>query len=376
MKQEIKDYECPYCHNHFLMKRGGFSNHLRWCKENPKYEENLNKEKQRLQLKHQQYLENKEKNKKEYKFNCKECGKEYSLILTENDYNKGNYSKYCCRSCSNVRHHTKETKEKISKGIKTSIKYLNNVQNRRKNNLEIFCQNENNEWVRKPKKYYCGSKELNDQNPDISCRQSPKYFNKLIPFGLDITKLYSEDFVKEHSKVKQLLYEEYVENCLSPRDIYNKYNCKEYFNNSETLLHLFKDWNFPIRSWSKAVKNAWFTGNLEHGCIYVQYKSGWHTTWNGKEVFLRSSFELYYAQELDDKQIDYEVEFKHIKYWDSQKQEYRCAIPDFYIPKDNMIVEIKSSWTLDKQNMIDRKKAYLDLGYNFKLICDHKELEI
>ena len=39
-----------------------------------------------------------------------------------------------------------------------------------------------------------------------------------------------------------------------------------------------------------------------------------------------------------------------------------------------MIVEIKSFWTLDEQNMKDKKKAYLDLGYNFKLICDHKEI--
>ena len=375
MKQEIKDYECPYCHNHFLMKRGGFSNHLRWCKENPKYNENLNKEKQRLQLKHQKYLENKEKNKKEYKFNCKECGKEYSLILNENNYNKGNYSKYCCRSCANTRHYSNEIKEKISEGLKNSVvrqQYLEKIHNQK-----IINDNKRKKNIyNKCKRYYCGSKELDEKNPDISCRQSPKYFNKLIPFGLDITKLYTEDFIQEHTKVKQLLYKEYVENCLSPKDIYNKYNCKEYFNNSETLLHLFKGWEFPIRSWSKAVQNAWLTGNLKQGCIYVQYKSGWHTTWNGKEVFFRSSFELDYAKELDEKQIDYEVEFSHIKYWDSQKQEYRCAIPDFYIPKDNMIVEIKSLYTLDKQNMIDKKKAYLNLGYKFKLICDHNELEI
>ena len=41
-----------------------------------------------------------------------------------------------------------------------------------------------------------------------------------------------------------------------------------------------------------------------------------------------------------------------------------------------MIVEIKSSWTLDKQNMIDKMKAYKELGYNFKLICDHKEINL
>ena len=48
-----------------------------------------------------------------------------------------------------------------------------------------------------------------------------------------------------------------TENCLSPADIYVKYNCQEYINHSEVLLHIFKDWKFPIRGWSKAVSNAY-----------------------------------------------------------------------------------------------------------------------
>ena len=51
-----------------------------------------------------------------------------------------------------------------------------------------------------------------------------------------------------------------------------------------------------------------------------------------------------------------------IKYFDSQKNEYRCAIPDFYLPDENLIVEIKSDYTLDEQNMKDKKKAYLENG--------------
>ena len=39
--------------------------------------------------------------------------------------------------------------------------------------------------------------------------------------------------------------------------------------------------------------------------------------------------------------IDYKAEYLHIKYWDSQNKKYRCVIPDFYLPKENMIVEIK-----------------------------------
>ena len=93
-------------------------------------------------------------------------------------------------------------------------------------------------------------------------------------------------------------------------------------------------------------------------------------------MYLRSSYELDYAKELDKQKIDYDVEKFHIKYFDTQRQEFRCAIPDFYIPYINTIVEIKSSWTLDKQNMIDKFKAYKELGYNYKLICDHKEIEL
>ena len=41
-----------------------------------------------------------------------------------------------------------------------------------------------------------------------------------------------------------------------------------------------------------------------------------------------------------------------------------------------MIVEIKCKYTLNKQNMIDKKNAYIEQGYNFKLICDHVEIKL
>lgn len=76
------------------------------------------------------------------------------------------------------------------------------------------------------------------------------------------------------------------------------------------------------------------------------------------------------------KKRDYEVESLVIPYFDSQKEKYRCAIPDFYIPNQNLIVEIKSNWTLNKQNMIDKFESYKQLGYNYKLICEHKEIKL
>ena len=54
----------------------------------------------------------------------------------------------------------------------------------------------------------------------------------------------------------------------------------------------------------------------------------------------------------------------------------RIALPDFYLPKTNTIVEIKSLFTLNIQNMKDKRAAYIAAGYNFKLILEHKECNL
>jgi very-short-patch-repair endonuclease len=47
-------------------------------------------------------------------------------------------------------------------------------------------------------------------------------------------------------------------------------------------------------------------------------------------------------------------------------------IPDFYIPKHNLIVEIKSRWTYDLHidKNIAKENACKKLGYNFIFIID------
>lgn len=345
MKQEIKEYICKYCGEKFVGTRGGFSNHLRFCKMNPNEYPSKQKQKETKQQKNI------------YKLKCKLCGKEYELELTESQYNKGNFTKFCSRSCANTRKYTEEQKQHIKEGRQ---KYLD---------LHPFKIKE--------KYYHCGSKELNEKYPEIGCRQSKKWFNKLIPFGFDITSLGSERIIEEFYKCKELLYNEYVINKLSPADIYIKYNCSKYINHSETLLHVFKDWQFNTRSYSDAVLECHLQGKLNcWGPKIYPYKRGWHTTWNNKEVYYRSQYELDYAIELDNQQIDYDMECLRIKYFNTQTNSDGCAIPDFYIPTKNEIVEIKSSYTLDLQNMKDKFKAYKELGYNCKCICDYKEIKI
>jgi len=172
-------------------------------------------------------------------------------------------------------------------------------------------------------------------------------------------------------KTIELLKSEYFINKQSLVTIKEKYNIQ--FN---TIHNFFKKNGIKLKNNSFANKESILLGrqtpenNLKYSISEI------HDTWNGKKVYLRSSYEFDYAKILDDYEIDYEVEFRRIEYYDSVKGENRIAIPDFYLPKLNMIVEIKSNYTLDLQNMKDKFKSYKKLGYKTKLILDHIEFKI
>lgn len=106
---------------------------------------------------------------------------------------------------------------------------------------------------------------------------------------------------------------------------------------------------------------------------YVKKK---HISWNGYEFVTKSSYELDYANTLDNQKINYEYETLRIKYYDTYLETERTAIPDFYLPDRNTIVEIKSTYTLNIQNMKDKVKKYRELGYDFILMLNKKEANI
>ena len=60
--------------------------------------------------------------RKDYTCICAKCGKEYTVTCTEHDYNKGNYKKYCSRSCANSRVVSDEQKQKVSQKLKEQNK--------------------------------------------------------------------------------------------------------------------------------------------------------------------------------------------------------------------------------------------------------------
>lgn len=168
-----------------------------------------------------------------------------------------------------------------------------------------------------------------------------------------------------NEKALEILNELYFHKELSSLDIKNLYGIM-----LNTLYNFFKSNDIKMRNNSDANNIALMDPNkhLGSGLGGGGYKSGWHITWDGKEIYYRSSYELQYAKTLDELKIKYEVESIRIKYYDSQKNKIRIAIPDFYLVEENKIIEIKSNYTLDEINMKDKEKSYRNKGYNFELL--------
>jgi len=297
---------------------------------------------------------------------CENCGKEHN-----GSYGSG---RFCCKECARS-FSTKQTQGQLKEA--KCIDCGKTIYIGKRASLKTCRCNECNNIHNQLTCNICGRKYNKNEggcNNDFCKHTSLQFIKSLIKyFGFNPQKLGTIEVENEYLRIKEFIKNLYLNDRITETELKEKFNYTSGLCNFHKIL---KQLNIKTLTSKEANKLAFFLGRNGNEILYNQYHCQWHTTWNNKEVFLRSSYELDYAKELDNDQIDYEVEYFHIKYWDSQKQEYRCAIPDFYIPSTNTIVEIKSTYTLDKQNMKDRFKAYKNLGYNFKLICDHKEMSV
>ena len=314
------------------------------------------------------YKERKEKQKEEYYLNPKYCLTCGNVIPFEKKNNK-----CCCRSCATIygnKQHSKKSYQKQSQTLKEKINKIKKDNNIIKENLPKYLQKLTKE---RKIKYcnWCGA--IKGQCKDTFVCSKYQLYNTLEKFGFDKSKIGSEEIINEFYRIKDIIETEYKINRITDKELKEKYNYKSGSANFHKILHSL---NIETLSNSEANKISISLGRLNPGSDNKHFKKYLHNSWEGNIYQLRSSYEDIYANELDNNKIKYDFENLRIKYWDSQKQEFRTAIPDFYLINENMIVEIKSTYTLDLQNMKDKKKSYLENGYKFKCICDFKEIEI
>lgn len=292
---------------------------------------------------------------------CENCGKEH-----DGSYGSG---RFCCKECA------KSFSTKNSKGELKEAKCIDcgRIIYIGKRASTRTCKCEDCKTIKYKKCPICGKLyKVGYQCFNEFCQhKSIKQFELLIKyFGFDKAKLGTLEVEQEFNRIHDLLYDLYWNKKMSSSDIANYFN---YDKKRSIIQNTFKYLGIPTRNFKESTKIAILTGKINYENTSNNYKHQKYITWNNKEVFLRSNYELDYAKELDEQKIYYEVEKLRINYFDSQRKENRIAIPDFYIPSTNTIVEIKSCWTTNYQELKDKEIEYKKQGYNYKLIFEHQE---
>lgn len=286
---------------------------------------------------------------------CKCCSKKFKSLITNKRF-------FCSKKCQlqNIIDDKKidPNKLKFSKCIDCGceIKIKNNT-----NYSTSRCKECKTNYNQKKCKF-CG-----ENNISVICEKCKPYSKNVHLFkklNLDVNK--NLKIINE--KAVDILSEMYYNKKFSRLQI------SEIIGIDKKSVYVFfiKN-NFKLRNISDCISNAIYQGRLKPAELKNQYKTGWHKTWNNNDVYYRSSYELDYCNILDKQKIEYTMEKIRIKYWDSILKKERIAIPDFYLLNTNEIVEIKSNWTYDEQNMKDKILAYENNGYKVRLILEHEE---
>jgi len=112
--------------------------------------------------------------------------------------------------------------------------------------------------------------------------------------------------------------------------------------------------------------------NPRYGTKASHGRGEWHTSWNGKKFWLRSSWEKKFAEYLDQKKTSYEVEFKafEITYIYDGKIKEGTYRPDFYLINEDRYIEVKGYWRDDAE---EKYKAFLEQYPEIKIELFNKE---
>lgn len=266
------------------------------------------------------------------------------------------YNKFCCKNHA-ASYNNKHRDHSIYENISNLLKNKSIIPNKNKTKRNT-CK-------------ICGA--LRGECKDSYVCSKYRLFNGLIKFGFDINTKGTEKIIDEFYRVRNIIEKFYLLNGSNNDKLIETFN---YYGGPSNFHKILKTLDIQTRNLSEGQIFSLESGNRIDMPQVNSYHDEYHKTWDNNIVYLRSSYETDYANILDDNKIHYEVESLKIKYFDTQLNKERIAIPDFYIRDKNLIVEIKSNFTLDIQNMKDKVISYKNNGYDFKLILEHKEVDL
>lgn len=274
---------------------------------------------------------------------CEKCGKEFVDDWRKDKDARRKPLRFCSKSCTNSRVWTEEINQSRSFKLKKS-EHIGDLKE-----CKICGQMKRDHELGRG---HCSWLSLN-------LKRCPDFLKKV---GIDESALGTPRIFEEINLLRSRVEEVYYASFSGLKAV------KEQFGFSYHPDNLLKYLKVPRRSLSESTSLAHLYSRQPKS--RSKYKTEYHVTWDGRTVFLRSSYESEFATLLDSQKVYYEVERVRIRYWDSVREAERTAVADFYIPETREVIEVKSIYTYNEQNMVDRFDAYTKMGFKPKLWLD------
>ena len=263
---------------------------------------------------------------------CKNCDQ-----VEAEKYSKYSSGEFCSRGCARA-YSTKAKRKEINKVVSEKLKTKN------------YCISCNTE-VNGRKKY---------------CSLCKPYIQNIVLF--EKLGILNKNLQQSNAEALKILSKEYFTKRYGLIQIEEKYKILR-----STLHFFFKKNGINLRTISQANKLAFKNGRLT---IPVSncYKTGYHTTWYGKDIFYRSSYERRMMEVFDNRQELYLYENLRVEY--EFGGETSTHITDFYLPERNLVIEVKGEWfqKRDRDKISAKMNAVLAEGYYYMIVGD-KEIK-
>lgn len=260
---------------------------------------------------------------------CLKCGK-----IPNFDMQTKKYRKYCCISCADT---CEEKKSKVEKTFieRYGVSRYTNPQKAKQTSLEKYGVEHytNNEQTKKTKLERYGYHAYNNIE-QIKKTKQKKYgnynYNNIEKCKKTCLEKYGIEFYRNHAQRRLTMLERY--------GVENPMQVQEFFDKQQKSAFKWKEYILP-------------SGNI---IVLQGYEN------KALDELLKS------YDELDIVMIKANVPMFWYTFNDKNKKYY----PDFYIPKDNLIIEVKSFWTYNKEleKNILKEASVINQGYNFRLM--------
>lgn len=230
--------------------------------------------------------------------------------------------------------------------------------------------------------YLCSSCAAKNKKMKIYSVEEKKKISEKIRKSLENKKLENQNFWTEHSEKRKITKlskygdENYNNQELKKETLKEKYGYENYNNNlkrKETLKEKYGDENFNNqKKKERTCLNRYGVRHTNHIPIIMHkiQKSAMKIKYhNNTKLYYRGTYEKHFLDFCFDNNITIESFKGNITYWVENKE--HKYYPDFFHVDTNTIIEIKSTYTFEKNYKINKlKEKYSKERYKFLFIID------